>query len=671
MAKATRSATNNPAPSRAVIENVRPFVEGGRFPIKRTVGESVRVTADIYADGHELLSAVLLHRCTARGDWKEVPMRELGNDRWTGEFTVEEMAPYVYTLQAWIDRFRSWRRDLAKKLKAGQDVAMDLLVGAELVEKALARASGEDAGRLKSWASALRSSGSSVAETGKKALDEELERLMDRYSERNGAVRYEKELPVMAERERARFSSWYEMFPRSCTSDAQRHGNFRDCEERLRYVAAMGFDVLYLPPIHPIGKTSRKGKNNQPAAGPEDPGSPWAIGAAEGGHKEIHPELGMLDDLRCLRAQAAEHGIELALDLAFQATPDHPYVKEHPEWFRHRPDGSIQYAENPPKKYEDIYPFDFESPNWRELWEELKDVLFFWLEQGIRIFRVDNPHTKPFAFWEWLLAEAKKEYPESIFLAEAFTRPRVMYELAKLGFTQSYTYFTWRNTKRELTDYLTELTQSDVREYFRPNFWPNTPDILPEFLHYGDRGAFAARLVLAATLSSNFGIYGPAFELLENRPVEPGREEYLDSEKYEIRAWDITRSDSLRDLISRVNRIRRENLALQYNDSLRFHEVDNDQLIAYSKAAPDLSNVILVVVNLDPYHTQSGWLHLPLQELRIDPGQTYQAHDLLGNARYFWQGERNYVELDPHVVPAHIFVIRRRVRTERDFDYYL
>jgi starch synthase (maltosyl-transferring) len=662
---------NNPAPSRAVIENVRPSVDGGRFPIKRSVGESVRVTADIYADGHELLSAVLLYRRAAAGDWTEVPMRELGNDRWTGEFTVEEMAPYVYTLQAWIDRFRSWRRDLAKKLKAGQDVAMDLLVGAELVEKASARASGDDAGRLKSWASALRSAGTSVAEAGRKALDEELERLLDRYSDRNGAVRYEKELPVTVERERARFSSWYEMFPRSCTSDAQRHGNFRDCEERLRYVAAMGFDVLYLPPIHPIGRTSRKGKNNQPAAGPEDVGSPWAIGAEEGGHKEIHPELGMLDDLRRLRAQAAEHGIELALDLAFQATPDHPYVKEHPEWFRRRPDGSIQYAENPPKKYEDIYPFDFESPNWRELWEELKDVIFFWLEQGIRIFRVDNPHTKPFAFWEWLLAEVKKEYPETIFLAEAFTRPRVMYELAKLGFTQSYTYFTWRNTKRELTGYLTELTQSDVREYFRPNFWPNTPDILPEFLHYGDRGAFAARLVLAATLSSNFGIYGPAFELLENRPVEPGREEYLDSEKYQIRAWDITRSDSLRDLISRVNRIRRENLALQYNDSLRFHEVDNDQLIAYSKAAPDLSNVILVVVNLDPYHTQSGWLHLPLQELRIDPGQTYQAHDLLGNARYFWQGERNYVELDPHVVPAHIFVIRRRVRTERDFDYYL
>jgi starch synthase (maltosyl-transferring) len=671
VAKINQPAISSPPPPRAVIENVRPVVEDGRYPVKRSLGESLRVTADIFADGHDLLSAVLLHRLAAASEWNEVPMQEMGNDRWSAEFTVTEMAPYLYTLLAWIDRFRSWRRDLEKKLQAGQDVAVDLRVGAEMLEQAAARAGGEDAESLLSRAAGLRSSRLSPVEAAEKALDEELGRLMNLYSDRSGVVRYEKELVVTVDRERARFSSWYEMFPRSCTSDAQRHGTLRDCEERLAYVAAMGFDILYLPPIHPIGRTNRKGRNNAPSAGPRDVGSPWAIGADEGGHKHIHPQIGTFDDLRRLRAKAAEHHIELALDLAFQATPDHPLVKQHPEWFRHRPDGSIQCAENPPKKYEDIYPFDFESSGWRQLWDELRSVLFFWLEQGIRVFRVDNPHTKPFAFWEWLLSEVKKQYPETIFLAEAFTRPRVMHRLAKVGFTQSYTYFTWRNTKHEITQYLTELTQGEVREYFRPNFWPNTPDILPEFLQYGGRAAFATRLLLAATLSPSFGIYGPAFELLENRPLAPGKEEYLDSEKYEIRAWDIHRPEGLHDLIARVNRIRRENPALQYNHSLRFHAVDNDQLLAYSKAAPDLSNVVLVVVNLDPHHTQAGWLHLPLSELLIDPGQTYQAHDLLGNARYFWQGERNYVELNPQLAPAHIFVIRRRVRTERDFDYYL
>jgi starch synthase (maltosyl-transferring) len=429
--------------------------------------------------------------------------------------------------------------------------------------------------------------------------------------------------------------------------------------------------VLYLPPIHPIGKTKRKGKNNNPVAQPGDVGSPWAIGADAGGHKAVHPSLGTIEDLKRLRERASDRGIELAIDVAYQTTPDHPYVKVHPEWYKHRPDGTIQYAENPPKKYEDIYPFNFQNEDWKALWEELRDVVLFWIEQGIRIFRVDNPHTKPFPFWEWLISEVRAQYPEVIFLSEAFTRPKVMYRLAKLGFTQSYTYFAWRNTKLELTQYLTELTKTEVRDYFRPNFWPNTPDILPEYLHHATRAAFAARVILAATLSSNYGLYGPAYELLENVPIAPGKEEYLNSEKYEIKRWDLNRSDSLRDLIGRVNRIRRENAALQSNEGLRFLDIDNDQMIAYSKAAPDLSNIVVVVVNLDPYHKQSGWLTLPLEPLQIDRQQSYQAHDLLGNARFFWHGERNFVELDPDLVPAHIFAIRRRLRTERDFDYFM
>ncbi len=665
---ATANGHNGPPP-RAVIENVRPAVDGGRFAVKRTVGEKVRVSADIFADGHDALGAVVLYRRIAAPDWIEVPMRELGNDRWEGTFTVAEIGSYEYTVVGWVDPFESWRRAFEKKFMAGQDVAADLLIGIELIERAAARASGVDAQALHAWAAALRAEAGRT-ESAHAALNPELARIARKYPDRSNAAHHDPCFPLWVDRERARFSSWYEMFPRSC-GEGERHGTLADCERRLDYVASMGFDVLYLPPIHPIGETRRKGRNNAPAAEPGDPGSPWAIGAEEGGHKAIHPELGTLEDLRRLRERAAERGIELALDIAFQATPDHPYVREHPEWFRRRPDGSIQYAENPPKKYEDILPFDFESRHWRELWEELKSIFVFWLEQGIRIFRVDNPHTKAFAFWEWVIAEIRKDYPETILLSEAFTRPKVMYRLAKLGFTQSYTYFTWRNTKYELTQYLTELTQTEVCEYFRPNFWPNTPDILPEYLQYDGRPAFAIRLVLAATLSSNYGIYGPAFELLENTPLAPGREEYLHSEKYEIKRWNLDRPESLRDFIARVNRIRRENPALQSNERLRFHDIDNDHLIAYSKSTEDFSNLIVVVVNLDPFHTQSGWLQLPLEEFRLDVRQSFQVHDLLANARFFWQGGRNYVELNPYVAPAHIFLVRRKVRTERDFDYYM
>jgi starch synthase (maltosyl-transferring) len=673
--KATTSsqAEESPAPARVVIENLEPSVDDGRFAVKRAVGESVVVSADIFADGHDVLSAVLLYRSGVGSEWAEAPMRELGNDRWEGEFTVEHNGPYAFCVEGWVDAFRSWRRDFEKKRAAGQDDPLDVLAGAELVQASAERASGVDAKSLRDWASALRAYADPIeprkAESQKTVLSDDMALLAEQYPDRRHVAR-SMEVPVWVDRRKARFSSWYEMFPRSAAGGG-RHGTFRDCENWLDYVAGMGFDILYLPPIHPIGTTKRKGRNNDPVSTEGDPGSPWAIGGPEGGHKAVHPELGTLEDLRRLRDHAARLGIELALDIAFQVTPDHPYVREHEEWFRHRADGSIQYAENPPKKYEDIYPFDFESKGWRELWQELKSVFDFWLEQGISIFRVDNPHTKTFAFWEWAIAEIRKQHPEAIFLSEAFTRPKIMYRLAKLGFTQSYTYFTWRNTKWELTEYLTELTQTKVREFFNPNFWPNTPDILPEYLQYDGRAGFAARLVLAATLSSNYGIYGPAFELFENRPLAPGREQYLHSEKYEIRDWDRNRPDSLKDLIARVNRIRHGNPALQSNQSLRFYDIDNDQLIAYSKSTADLSNLILTVVNLDPFHKQSGWLSLPLEDLKLDAHESFQVHDLLADTRYFWQGNRNYVELNPSMAPAHIFLLRRRVRSERDFDYFM
>ncbi|HZA57031.1 MAG TPA: alpha-amylase family glycosyl hydrolase, partial [Candidatus Udaeobacter sp.] len=449
------------------------------------------------------------------------------------------------------------------------------------------------------------------------------------------------------------------------------HGTFQDCEQRLSYIAGMGFDVLYLPPIHPIGRSFRKGKNNDLIAGPQDVGSPWAIGAKEGGHKAIHPQLGSLEDFRRLVAKAREFGIEIALDIAFQCTPDHPYVREHPEWFRKRPDGSIQYAENPPKKYQDIYPLDFERDDWKELWDELKSVFIFWSEQGVRIFRVDNPHTKSFLFWEWVIAEVKRDYPDALFLAEAFTRPKVMYRLAKLGFTQSYTYFAWRNTKWELTEYFTELTQTEIADFFRPSLWPNTPDILTEYLQFGGRPAFMTRLVLAAMLGASYGIYGPAFELCENVPREPGSEEYLNSEKYEIKHWNLDRPDSLKDFIARVNRIRQENHALQGDRNLRFHAVDNPEIICFSKHTDDLNNVIVVVVNLDPHHPQSGRVELATEELGLDPQQPFQMHELLTDARYLWHGTINYVQLNPQSVPAQIFRVRHRLRREQDFDYFL
>jgi len=654
---------------RVVIEAVRPQVDCGRFPIKRTVGETVVVGADAFVDGHDRIRCVLRYRRAGEAAWRETPMAALGNDRWRGEFEVDALGRFEYTVVAWVDRFLTWQHDFARRREAA-DLESALATGAALVREAAASAPDRERKALRALADDLTGE-RSLEERCALGLDDALLERLPQTHDRRLATEYGRELDIVVEPERARFSSWYELFPRSTYDSANGHGTLKQVEQQLAYVAEMGFDVVYLPPIHPIGRTNRKGANNALAARPGDPGSPWAIGASEGGHVAIHPKLGTMDDFDSLVAAAKKRGVELALDIAFQCSPDHPYVREHPEWFRQRPDGTIQYAENPPKKYEDIYPFDFETDDWRSLWHELEAVVEFWIGRGITVFRVDNPHTKPFSFWEWLISRVKARHPEVIFLSEAFTRPKVMHRLAKLGFTQSYTYFTWRNTKAELTDYVTELTGAESSEYFRPNFWPNTPDILHEYLQFGGRPAFMARLVLAATLGANYGIYGPPFELLEATPREPGTEEYLNSEKYQIRNWGLARAGNLKDFIARVNRIRRENPALHSDRNVRFHSVDNDWVICYSKSTPDLDNLILTVVNLDPHHVQSGFVELPIDEWQIREGQPFQVHDLLSDARYLWHGRRNYVEFDPTVAPAHVLKLRRRVGREHDFDYFM
>jgi len=655
---------------RVIIEGIAPQIDGGRFPAKRAVGDLVRVEADIFTDGHDSIAASLLAHREGSDRWVEIPMRALVNDRWTGGFRVGELGRYGFKVQGWVDHFETWRAALLKRIKAESDAAVDYLIGADLIDEAAGRAVGPDADLLHERALTLRSD-KEPKELRIHATDHMLNELMVRYPDKRYATESDRELAIVVEPVRARFSAWYELFPRSTAEKPGVHGTFADCERRLPYIAELGFNVLYLPPIHPIGRMFRKGRNNSPESQAGDCGSPWAIGSADGGHKSIHTELGTLGDFRHLVAKAAEFDMLVALDIAFQAAPDHPYVSEHESWFRKRPDGTIQYAENPPKKYQDIYPFDFESEDWAGMWEELKSVFLYWVEQGVTIFRVDNPHTKAFDFWEWVIAAIKRDHPEVLFLAEAFTRPKIMYRLAKLGFSQSYTYFPWRNGKAELTAYLTELSQTPVREFFRPNQWPNTPDILTEFLQIGGRAVFAIRFLLAATLGANYGIYGPAFELLEHRPVRAGSEEYLDSEKYEIRHWDLDSSENLRPLIARVNAIRKENEALQADWSLKFHAVDNDQLICYSKESNDRSNLILVVVSLDPHYTQSGFVTLPLEELDIPADRGYEAEDLLTGQRFIWQGSRNYVELSPQRLPGHILRIRRRIKVETDFEYFL
>ena len=641
-----------------MIERPSPAVDDGRFPAKRVLGDLVSIEADIFADGHDVLSAVALHRHQSESKPHETRMTALANDRWRAEVRVEELGFYYFTIEAWVDHFLTWHRDLAKREKS--DLAMQLRIGLELIRAAASRAKARDRKRLAHFVGVLEGD-DEIEDKVHDAKSDELLELMWRNSDRALATTIECEYAIEVDRPKAAFSAWYELFPRS-------FGTFRDVEAHLPNIAKMGFDVLYLPPIHPIGKTFRKGRNNVVTSGASDIGSPWAIGGSEGGHTAIHSQLGTIDDFKHLMSVAKENGLEVALDIAFQTSPDHPYVREHEEWFLKRPDGTIQYAENPPKKYQDIYPFYFESDKWRELWDELGGVFRFWIDHGVRIFRVDNPHTKPLLFWQWVIHELKKQQPDLILLAEAFTRPKIMYWLAKAGFTQSYTYFAWRNTKYELTQYFSEIAKPPVSDFFRPNAWPNTPDILTEYLQYGGRPAFIIRLILAATLSANYGIYGPAFERMIHESREPGSEEYLDSEKYEIKRWEKS-DDDLSELIAAVNRVRRENPALQQNATLMFHDTSNDEVICYSKSAGD--NVVVAVVNVDPHNTQSAWLELDLPAMQIDPNRPFQVHDLLSGARYTWHGGRNYVQLNPSVVPAHIFRIRRKVRSERDFEYFL
>ncbi len=654
---------------RVVIEGLKPRIDGGRFPIKRVVGEPVRVEADVLADGHEEVSAVLMYRHSSDDEWREIPMMFTVNDRWTASFIPVKVGRYYYTVQGWVDNFLTWQKDVSKKIDAGMDVSVDMQIGAELLNQAAGRAPREKAVNLKQWAKKLNNSENTEG-ARLLAVDGDVAQVAARYPDRSLSVTWPDELAVLVDRPRARFSTWYEIFPRSFGKTPGKHGSFKDCEKLLPRIADMRFDVLYLPPIHPIGKKNRKGKNNAVVAKPDDPGSPWAIGSSEGGHKSIHPQLGTMDDFQRFVKKATSHGLEVALDLAFQCAPDHPYVKVHPEWFKWRPDGTVQYAENPPKKYQDVLPIKFETENWQELWEELKSVVLFWIEKGIRIFRVDNPHTKPFAFWEWLISDVREAYPDVIFLSEAFTRPKVMYRLAKTGFTQSYTYFTWRNTKWEFMDYMNDLTKTEVREILRPNFWINTPDILPEHLQFGNRNTFIIRLILAATLSSNYGMYGPAFELMENEPV-PGKEEYLNSEKYEIKNWDLDRPGHLRDIIKKVNIIRRENTALQDSNNIQFLKIENEYLLGFLKTDKKTSNTILVLINMDPYAHQAGRVTLPLEDLNISARQSFLAHELLTDTRLFWQGENHTVTIDPDRMPAQIYRIQRRVKREKDFDYFM
>ncbi len=646
---------------RAVIEAITPQVDAGRFPAKRVIGDTIVVEADAFADGHDVVSVRLRHRPAGQEEWTELAMEELGNDRWRAAFEVEELGRHAFTVAAWTDAWATWRRDLRKRIDADQDIGVDLRIGAALVDGAVtrARASGDasDARSLAGWAGRLRS-GRAAGDPADGALDETLDGLMTRHADRTHETVQEPVLELVVEPKLARFSTWYELFPRSASPDPDRHGTFRDVIARLPYVAGLGFDVLYLPPVHPIGRTFRKGPDNTTECAPHDPGVPWAIGSDEGGHEAIHPELGTPEDFRALVQAANGMGVAIALDIAFQASPDHPAVREHPTWFRQRPDGTVQYAENPPKKYQDIYPFDFESEDWPGLWTYLEGVFRHWIAEGVRVFRVDNPHTKAFPFWEWAITRIKADHPDVLFLAEAFTRPRIMYRLAKLGFTQSYTYFTWRTEKEELARYFVELSRPPVSEFFGPNFWPNTPDILHATLQDGGRAMFQARYVLAAMSSSSIGIYGPAYELGEHTPREPGSEEYLHSEKYEQRTWNLDDPESIAPLVRRANEIRRAHPALQSNGGMTIHRIDDDQLIAWSKHTADRSDRVLTIVSLDPRTTRTGTLELDLGELWLDPQRPYEVEDLVSGEVERWHGRTIPIEIDPATLPARVLHIR-------------
>ena len=640
-----------------VIENLQPLIDGGRYPIKRIVGEDLVVEADIFKDGHDVVAAILKWRVLGKRAWRETPMNFVDNDRWRGICTLYDEDIHEYTVEAWTDAFRSWQVEFAKKFEAGiSDLRSEALEGAALVEAAARRARDRaDRKRLLEFSQQISNGANSeiraIAQSGELAV------LMATYPDRAAATQYDPPLCVVVDRRAALIAAWYEFFPRSAEGRGDRGSTFRECLPRVDDARAMGFDVIYFPPIHPIGHTNRKGRNNSTICEPGEPGVPWAIGSEAGGHKAVEPSLGTLEDFDWLEKEVRKRGMEIALDFAINCSPDHPYVKEHPDWFYKRPDGTIKYAENPPKKYEDIYPLNFHCENWRELWAELKSVVLFWADRGVRIFRVDNPHTKPIAFWEYLIKGVREKYPDTIFLSEAFTRPKMMKALAKAGFNQSYTYFTWRNSKQELIEYFTELTQTEMSEYFRPNLWTNTPDILPFVLQEGGRPAFMIRVALAATLSTLYGIYS-GYELCENEPL-PGREEYLDSEKYQFKERDWNAPGNIKDWIARLNKIRKENRALQFYTNLRFHDADNDAILFYSKMTAARDNIILVVVNLDPHRKQNSFVYVPIESFGQMENDVYQVQDLLSGATYTWRGSRNYVELDPDIQPAHVFLVRR------------
>ena len=647
----------------AVIENLRPLIDGGRYPVKRIVEDDLAVEADVFKDGHDIVAAALKWRLVGEPRWHETAMSLVDNDRWRGICPLNEIGVYEYTVEAWTDTFRSWRDEFTKKFDAGiSNLTAEALEGAALIEAAGKRAHvAEDSTRLCELSECIRTADNeqinNIVGSG------ELEVLMATYPDRSWATQYTPPPRVIVERKEAQIAAWYEFFPRSAEGRSDHGSTFRDCLPRVDDARAMGFNVIYFPPIHPIGHTNRKGRNNSVTAEPDDPGVPWAIGGEAGGHKAVEPALGSLEDFDWFQGEVRKRGMEIALDFALNCSPDHPYVREHPDWFYQRPDGSIKFAENPPKKYEDIFPLNFRCEKWAELWTEMVSIVIFWADHGVRTFRVDNPHTKPVAFWEYLITRVREKYPDTIFLAEAFTRPKMMKELAKAGFSQSYTYFTWRNTKQELTEYLTELTQTEMREYFRGNLWPNTPDILPPFLQDGGRPAFIIRAVLAATLSPLFGIYS-GYELCENEAL-PGREEYLDSEKYQLKERDWDAPGNIKDWITRLNEIRRTNRAFRFYDNLRFYDADNDAVICYGKMTAARDNIILVVVNLDPHRKQHSFVDVPIDQFGSMEGDAYQVQDLLSEARYIWHGRRNYVELDPEIQPAHIFRIRRWIEGDR------
>ena len=640
-----------------VIENLWPQIEGGLYPVKRIPGEQVTVYADIFKEGHDVVIAVVKWRAFGAKKWQESPMIRLGEDRWSGSFSAGPVGFTEWTIESWGDAFGSWVEEIEKKVRAGvTSLASETLEGVALVHHAVKRAGKHaDARRLTEHAELLEKA-ADPATLLALASDPGLKELMGEWPDRSLSTVYESIQRVRVDRPGAAFAAWYEFFPRSAEGKEGSGSTFRECIGRIDDAKAMGFDVIYFTPIHPIGITARKGANNSLACQPGEPGVPYAIGGPAGGHCAVEPELGTLEDFEWLLGEIKARGMEVALDFALNCSPDHPYVKDHPEWFFHRPDGTIKYAENPPKKYEDVYPLDYHNADWKALWDELRDVLLFWAERGVRIFRVDNPHTKPVAFWEFAIAEVQAKFPDVIFLSEAFTRPKMMQVLAKVGFTQSYTYFTWRNTPAELREYFTELTRSAMREYFRPNLFPNTPDILPFYLQEGGRPAFMIRAVLATTLSGVYGIYS-GFELCENAAL-PGREEYLDSEKYQYKQRDWNASGNIKPLITRLNAIRFENAALQQTNNISFFASENPTILCYRKWSDDLSSQILVIVTTDYRSAQGGWVDVPTGDLGLPPNSSYQVEDLLTGELFTWNGARNFISLDPSQRVAHILRIR-------------